>query len=128
MYKQKEREKSITKEEIVTTLHACAKKLGRVPTQYELSKMSRITIRHIQGHFGTFTQALRATGMEVGHRAVTASMSDLFRDWAAVARKAPGQLPSGAIVCFVPHPATPLRAGSTALECVNPVPRQRDVW
>jgi len=88
MYKQKERQKSITKEEIVTTLRACARKLGRVPTQYELSKMSRITIRHIQRHFGTFTQALRATGMEVGHRAVAASMSDLFRDWAAVARKA----------------------------------------
>jgi hypothetical protein len=88
MYKQKERQKSITKEEIVTTLRACAKKLGRVPTQYELNKMSRITIRHIHRHFGTFTQALRATGMEVGHRAVTASMSDLFRDWAAVARKA----------------------------------------
>ena len=88
MTKQKDRSTSVTKEEIIATLHACAKKLRRVPTQHELSTMSRITFTHIHRHFGTFTQAVRATGMEAGHRAVAASMSDLFKDWAAVARAA----------------------------------------
>ena len=83
-----QQKKSPTKEEVITEIKQCAKKLGRVPTQYELSKMSGITFTHIHRNFGTFTQAVRATGMEAGHRAVAASMSDLFNDWAAVARAA----------------------------------------
>jgi len=87
MYKQRERQKSITKQEIITALHACAKKLGRVPSYAELSKMSRVKFTAIRRHFGTFTQALRATEMEVGHCGVTSSMKDLFDDWAGVARR-----------------------------------------
>jgi hypothetical protein len=88
MIKQKGRSTSFTKEEVIATLHACAEKLGRAPRYHELNKMSRITIRHIVRHFGTFNQALRAAGMEVGHAAVSTSMGDLFQDWAEVARKA----------------------------------------
>jgi hypothetical protein len=88
MIKQMGRSTSFTKEEVIAALHACAEKLGRAPRYHELIKMSRITIRHIGRHFGTFNQALRAAGMEVGHSAVSTSMGDLFKDWAAVARAA----------------------------------------
>jgi hypothetical protein len=88
MIKQKGRSTAFTQEEVIAALHACAEKLGRAPRYHELTKMSRITIRHIMRHFGTFNQALRAAGMEVGHAAVSTSMGDLFQDWAEVARKA----------------------------------------
>ena len=35
--------------------------------------MKSITIMDMQRHFDTFTQALRETGMEAGHRAATAT-------------------------------------------------------
>jgi hypothetical protein len=47
MTKPTQQKKPLTKEEVITELKQCAKKLGHVPTQHELSKMSRITIRHI---------------------------------------------------------------------------------
>lgn len=87
MIKQRDRSTSVTKEAVIATLRACARKLGRVPTHLEFSKMSRITMRHIQTHFGTFKQALRATKMEVKHCGVTSNMKDLFDDWAGVARR-----------------------------------------
>ncbi|MBZ5508366.1 MAG: hypothetical protein LAO78_23135 [Acidobacteriia bacterium] len=86
MFKQKPRKQTFSKEEIISALHACAKRLGRVPTYTELSKMSGVKFTAIRRHFGTFTQALRATAMEVGHCGVTSSMKDLFNDWAGVAR------------------------------------------
>lgn len=87
MTKPTQQKKSLTKEEVITELKQCAKKLGRVPMHHELIEMSRITMRHIQRHFGTFTQALRATGMEVGHCGVASNMKELFDDWAGVARR-----------------------------------------
>ena len=88
MIKQKGRSTAFTKEEVIGTLHACAKKLGRAPTISRIDKNEPHYDQTYQRHFGTFNQALRAAGMEVGHAAVTTSMSDLFQDWAEVARKA----------------------------------------
>src|SRR5260221_5998265 len=86
MYKQKERKKSLSKEEVIAALKQCAKKLGRVPSYGEARRMTRVTVGSIHKHFGTFTQAVRAAKMEPGHAGVTSSMKDLFLDWAGVAR------------------------------------------
>jgi hypothetical protein len=86
MTKQTQLKKSLTKEEVITELKQCAKKLGRVPTYPELRKMSRVTVNGIRKHFGTLSLALRTAELEVGHAGITSSMKDLFNDWAGVAR------------------------------------------
>jgi hypothetical protein len=86
MTKPTQQKKSPTKEEVITELKQCAKKLGRVPTYPELRKMSRATVTGIRKHFGTLSLALRTAELEVGHAGITSSMKDLFNDWAGVAR------------------------------------------
>jgi hypothetical protein len=86
MNKPTQQKKSLTKEEVITEIKQCAKKLERVPTYTELRKMTRVTVNGIRKHFGTFTRALRTAELQVGHAGVTSTMKDLFNDWATVAR------------------------------------------
>jgi len=74
------RERKRLKEDVITELKQCAKKLGRVPTYPELRKTSRVTVNGIRKHVGTLSRALRAAELEVGHAGITGSMKDLFND------------------------------------------------
>jgi Homing endonuclease associated repeat len=85
-------EKSMTKEEIVTTIRGLAEKLGRVPSLAELKTMTAVGRRAVRNEFTTYTNALIACGMTT-NRKQRIEMAALFEDWATVARKL-GKLPS----------------------------------
>jgi hypothetical protein len=76
----------MTKQEMMTAIKECARKLGHAPSQTELAKMVNVSPRGIQKHFGKYSWALRACNLErtSGQRL---ELDALFRDWGAVARK-----------------------------------------
>ena len=76
----------MSREEIVTTIRELAKKLGRVPTNAEVEKMTPVQRRHVRKYFSNFSKALRACGMENPHTGVMVAKAKLFEDWARVAR------------------------------------------
>lgn len=76
-----------TKKKIITTIRSLAKKLGRVPTNTELEKMTPLRRRDLRKYFSNFCNALRACGMENPHSGVMVPTAKLFEDWAMVARK-----------------------------------------
>jgi len=88
MRKHTQREKSLIKKQVIAALKQCARKLGRPPSWVELRGMTKVTIHHIRNYFGTYTRALRAARLKVGHAGTTSSMEDLFKDWVSVARAA----------------------------------------
>jgi hypothetical protein len=63
-----------------------AKKLGHVPTNQEVERMTPVRRRHLRKHFSNFSNALRACGMENPHTGVEVPTAKLFEDWARVAR------------------------------------------
>jgi hypothetical protein len=79
--------KNVTRNEIVATIRELAKKLGRVPTNAEVERMSPVRRRHVRKYFSNFSSALRACGMENPHTGVKVANAKLFEDWATVARK-----------------------------------------
>jgi len=79
-------EKNVTREAIVATIRRLAKKLGRVPTNAEVERMSAVRRRHVRKHFSNFSTALRACGMENPHTGVKVPQAKLFEDWARVTR------------------------------------------
>jgi hypothetical protein len=83
----------MTKDRILRGIKSCAKALRRAPSYTELQRRIKVTRRAVRKHFGTYTQAVRACGLEregSGHRVET---EVLFRDWAGVVRKI-GKLPT----------------------------------
>src|SRR5712691_3805019 len=76
----------MTKEEIVKTIRGLAAKLGRVPTNADVERMSAVRRRHLRKHFSNFSNALPACGMENPHSGVKVPTAKLFEDWARVAR------------------------------------------
>src|SRR5689334_21505523 len=76
----------LTKEEIITTIKGLAQKLGRVPTNNEVERMTPLRRRNLRKYFSNFSSALRACGMENPHTGVTVPTAKLFEDWARVAR------------------------------------------
>lgn len=86
---------SMTKEEIMSAITMCAKRLGRVPSLTELQRTSKVTEKAIRKHFGKYSWALRDCKLRTEGDSRKADMPDLFRDWATVARqlkKAPSVL------------------------------------
>jgi len=76
----------ITNKEILTTIKNLAKKLGRVPTNTEVERMTPVRRRHLRKYYSNFSEALRACGMENPHSGVKVPTAKLFADWARVAR------------------------------------------
>ena len=83
----------MTKEEIITALRECARKVGGTPTHANLRQMTRVRPWWIQKHFSSLEQALRQAGLEPngnGHRVKTEA---LLADWGLAVKKL-GKLPS----------------------------------
>src|SRR5262249_50635044 len=80
------RRKTMTKEEAMAAIVACAEKLGHAPSLAELREHTGLTKEWLAPRFGSYKQALEACGLErkgIGK----AEMGALFRDWAGIVRR-----------------------------------------
>jgi len=82
-----------TKEEIIAAIQACAAKLGHVPSQEELKRESGIGGKIFQQHFGNYTKALKASGIDGKGNGFKVSTEELFKEWAGIVREL-GKIPS----------------------------------
>ena len=85
--------RNVKKEDIIAAIQQYAEKLGRTPTMAEMAARFHIRKHHIHRHFGGYTHALRACGLERADAGRPVAMEALFRDWAAIVRKT-GKIPS----------------------------------
>lgn len=81
----------MSRKQIIATIRACARKLGRAPTRAELEQ-SGVSRDQVQRRLGGLGKALRAAGLEPRGSGYTISTADLLLDWAKVTRKL-GRLP-----------------------------------
>ena len=77
----------MTKEEIIEALMDCANKLGYTPSHMELFKHAGVNRKAVRRAFGNYRALLKQCGMEGTGSGYRASLEELFRDWAGVARK-----------------------------------------
>jgi hypothetical protein len=77
----------MTKEEIVSAIRVCAKKLHRTPTLRELRAMANVPAKHVYKRWGGLSNALRAAGLEGIGPGYSPAEETVLRDWASVARK-----------------------------------------
>ena len=77
----------MTKEEILTAIRVCAKKLGRNPNRRELDAMAGVTAKVLYNRLGSMRKALEEAGLEVTGPGFAQPESVLLLDWAEVARK-----------------------------------------
>jgi len=85
--------KEMGRQQIMAAIVECTEKLGEVPSQPQLTKMTNFTKLQIRKHFGSYAHALRACNLEKSGGGWKISMEALFQDWAMVVR-ALGKLPS----------------------------------
>ena len=81
----------MSKEELIAVIKKCAEQAGRCPTRRQVLKEAQISHRQLRKLFGTYSAAVRASGMEPLRGLTT--MEALFLDWAGVVRKL-GKMPS----------------------------------
>ncbi|HET9839687.1 MAG TPA: hypothetical protein VFR84_15785 [Candidatus Angelobacter sp.] len=77
----------MTNQEIIRTIKACAKKLGRNPRMRDIRPILKVSREFIAARFGTFGRALKAAGLEIRGAGFAISTPSLLLDWATVARK-----------------------------------------
>lgn len=78
----------MSKEEIIAAIKECADKLGRAPKFTELIQVyPAAKMGAIRKYLGTYTLALRESGMDCLGSGFEVPMDDLFRDWVQVVRK-----------------------------------------
>jgi hypothetical protein len=77
----------MTKEEILTAIRVCAKKLGRNPNRRELEAMAGVTAKVLYNRLGSMRKALEEAGLEVTGPGFAQPESVLLLDWAAAARQ-----------------------------------------
>ena len=77
----------MSKEEIIAALRECANKLGHAPSHIELLKHASVNRKAVRRAFGSYRALLEKCGMAGTGSGYRASLEDLFRDWAGVARK-----------------------------------------
>jgi hypothetical protein len=77
---------NMTREEIMTTIQECTAKLGHVPSFPELQQM-KVSKRAIRANFGTYTEALKACGLERRGAGYEVGQKQLFLDWARLVRQ-----------------------------------------
>lgn len=80
------KENMMSKEEMLKKIRECARKLGRIPTQNDLTEIG-VTIGRIGKRCGTLGQAIREAGLEPDGNGYEIDTTKLLRDWAQVARK-----------------------------------------
>ncbi|HET9840003.1 MAG TPA: hypothetical protein VFR84_17375 [Candidatus Angelobacter sp.] len=76
----------MNKEEIIAAIKECAEKLGHVPSFPELLENVRMTKRAIRSVFGTYSDALKACGLERRGSGYEVAQRALFEDWARLVR------------------------------------------
>jgi hypothetical protein len=84
---------SMTKEEVLAAIHECAAQIGHVPSFPELTTLTKVRRRAIYTHFGTYSEALRACGLERKGAGYEVRPREMFLDWAGVTRSL-GMVPS----------------------------------
>jgi hypothetical protein len=77
----------MNKEEILTAIRACAKKLGHSPSLRELRQLAGINGARLDKEFGSLSKALTAAKLEAVGSGFEAAESSLLLDWATVVRK-----------------------------------------
>jgi Homing endonuclease associated repeat len=82
-----------TKEEIIAAVQEAARRLGRVPRSREFTPLSGISVWQVTGSFGTYGNAVRASGLKPSHQGVKAGTAELLEDWGRVTRML-GRVPS----------------------------------
>ncbi len=87
------RMKEMGRQQIMAAIVECTEKLGEVPSQPQLTKMTNFTKLQVRKHFGSYAHALRACNLEKSGGGWKIPMEALFQDWAMVTR-ALGKLPS----------------------------------
>ena len=85
--------KEMGRQQIMAAIVECTEKLGEVPSQPQLTKMTNFTKLQIRKHFGSYAHALRACNLKKSGGGWKVPMEALFQDWAMVVR-ALGKLPS----------------------------------
>ena len=75
------------KQRVIAGIRECKEKLGRIPTQFELTKMTGVTKYMVQKHFVTYALAVNESGLELLGPGVSQPMAALFRDWARITRE-----------------------------------------
>ena len=83
----------MTKEEVTAAIKKATEELGRVPSLNELSGNKRVSKHAIRRHFGQYSTALDACGLERSGNGYKVSLKALFEDWMRLARQL-GKLPS----------------------------------
>lgn len=76
-----------TKEEIIAAIQEAAGRLGRVPTSREFTPLTGISLWQLTGRFGTYGNAVRAAGLELGRQGMRIETAALLEDWGRVMRK-----------------------------------------
>jgi hypothetical protein len=89
----KSRMKEMGRQQIMAAIVECTERLGEVPSQPQLTKMTNFTKLQVRRHFGSYAHALRACKLEKSGGGWKITMEALFQDWAMVVR-ALGKLPS----------------------------------
>jgi hypothetical protein len=82
-----------TKEEIIAAVQEAARRLGRVPRSREFTPLSGISVWQVTGSFGTYGNAVRASGLKPSYQGVKAGTAELLEDWGRVTRML-GRVPS----------------------------------
>jgi hypothetical protein len=77
----------MTKQEVLSGLKKCAKKLGRTPTMREMRRMMKISEHNIRFHYKNLRSALREAGLDARAQGFKVNLVRLLEDWAQVARK-----------------------------------------
>lgn len=77
----------MSREEIVSAIQDCARKLGRVPTRRELQRMNGVSHREVDRRFGSYGRAVTLAGLEPERKHKYGIAREvLLEDWVRVAR------------------------------------------
>jgi len=78
----------MSKEEIIAAIKECSEKLGRAPSQPELSSTyPAIKMGTVRKFFGSYTKALEESGFAGSGCGYEVTMQNLFMDWAGIVRR-----------------------------------------
>src|SRR4029077_13928225 len=87
------REPMSAKQQILDSIGAIARRLGRTPSLLEFVARTRVTKHSVMRHFRRWNEAIKAARIEPCRVYVRPTNNDLLKDWAEVVRKKRG-LPS----------------------------------
>jgi HNH endonuclease len=80
-------EKKMTREEVIAAIKKANDELGRVPSLNELAGTGKLSRHAVRRHFGHYTSALDACGLERNGNGYRISLRSLFLDWMRLVRE-----------------------------------------